>query len=110
MNLQKLSEIFESILPGRVFHYIAGTKSDQYILWAEDGQADSMHGDNHMQEQTLSGTLDLYTKTEFDPLFDQVQDAMNRSGIPWRLESVQYEEETEYIHYEWSWEVLNKIG
>jgi hypothetical protein len=110
MNLQKLSEVFEALLPGKVFHYFAGSKGEKYIVWAEDGQADSTHADNRMQEQTISGTLDLFTKIEFDPLFNQVQSAMNKSEIAWGLESIQREELTGYIHYEWSWEVCNKVG
>jgi hypothetical protein len=36
---------------------------------------------------------------------DNIQAALNSLRIPWRLNSVQYEDETNLIHYEWTWEV-----
>lgn len=36
---------------------------------------------------------------------ESVPQALDRSGeIAWYLNSVQYEEDTELIHYEWAWE------
>ena len=36
---------------------------------------------------------------------ESVPQALDQSGeIAWYLNSVQYEEDTELIHYEWAWE------
>ena len=86
-------------------HYSARNKPDKYIVWAEDGQAGSLWADGKMQEQVLTGTVDYFTRTENDPNFEAIQAALNDLEISWRLESIQYEDETKYIHYEWVWEM-----
>lgn len=79
-------------------------REGSYIVWAEDGQAAALHADGRMQEQTITGTVDYYTKTPDDPKVWAIQDALNGLGLAWRLESVQYEDETGYIHHEWVFE------
>ena len=110
MRLVDIRDVFVSVLPTATHHYKAWSKPDQYIVWAEDGQAGSAFADNRMQEQAISGTADYFTKIEYDPIFNQIQQAMNDANLSWSLESIQYEEVTRYIHYEWSWEVPNHIG
>lgn len=86
-------------------HYEAFEKTDKYIVYAEDGQADAIHGNNRMQAQVLTGTVDYFTRTEYDANVLAIQKAMSDAGIPWRLNSVQYEPNTGYIHWEWVWEM-----
>lgn len=88
-----------------VSHYFAAKRDVPYCVYAEDVEVVPVSGDNQRQEQTLHGTTDLYTKTENDPLFDAVQNAFNNAKISFVLNSVQYEDTTGYIHYEWAWEV-----
>ena len=47
------------------------------------------------------------TRTEYDPTLDRIQEILNGFDFPfsWRLESVQYEDDTDLIHYEWTWSV-----
>lgn len=89
-----------------VFHYYATQQSDKYIVWAEDGEADSTNGDNQKTDQVLQGTIDYFTKAEFDPNFELIQEKLNSAEISWRLNSIQREEDTGYIHYEWVWELI----
>ena len=42
---------------------------------------------------------------EYDELIDKIQDALNKNCISFNLNSVQYEDETGYIHYEWRFEI-----
>lgn len=88
-----------------VWHYEEKDKSDRYIVWAEDGEGDTSYADNHVDSQVLTGLIDLYSKDEYDQLIDQIQEALDVAGICFRLESVMYEDETEYIHYQWRFEV-----
>lgn len=106
--LEKLQKIKDALLmvTDAVFHYTAAERSDKYIVWAESGEADSLEADNHKQEQTIGGTIDYFTKTDFDPNIDAIQNVMKSAEISFFLESVQYEEETGYIHYEWKFEVV----
>lgn len=88
------------------FHYHAHKKPDKYIVWAEDTESNSSHGDNKKRVQVIQGTIDYFTKTEFDPNFNLIQEKLNSLDIAWSLNSIQYEEETGYIHYEWVWEMI----
>jgi hypothetical protein len=81
----------------------------KYIVWAEEGQTGSSHSDNIMNIQVYGGTIDLFTKDEYDPLFDDIQTAMNKAGMAWSWNSTQYEEDTGFIHHEWVWEVDRTI-
>ena len=88
-----------------VFHFDATGATGNYIVWAEDGSADSVWADGRMKEQTITGTIDLFTKTEYDGAFKLIQDALDGIGISYRLNSIQYEIDTKYIHYEIVWEM-----
>lgn len=107
MTLQnKLRKLYEPFLALQcpVSHYSRMT-TFPYVVWAESGEDTSFHSNNRKSEQTITGTVDLYTQTEFDPLADTVQTILDSEGVAWRLESVQYETETNLIHYEWRWSV-----
>ena len=93
-----------------VYHYEAHKATGSYIVWAEDGQAGAGHGDNRMTTQIIQGTIDYFTKTEFDPAFELIQTKLNSSELAWKLNSIQREKETGYIHYEWLWELVNSLG
>ena len=110
MTLAEVKNVFVSVLPAATFHYKAWSKPDKYIVWAEDGQAGALHADDQTEEQIISGTADYFTKTEYDAIVKNIQSAMNKSDMTWYLNSVQYEEDTGYIHYEWVWEAMDSIG
>lgn len=86
-------------------HYLRTRKAPPFGAWSEQGEGDSFHTDNQKTEQIIAGTADYFTKVEFDPVVDEVQAMLKANTMIWRLESVQYEEETGLIHYEWIWEV-----
>ena len=57
--------------------------------------------------QARGGTVDLFTGDPEDTaLFEGIQAALDRVCC-WRLNSIQYEEDTGLTHYEWRWEVPN---
>lgn len=80
-------------------------KSDRYFVWGEMGQ-DDLEASNIHAEKAVTGYTDLYTKIEFDPWKDQLEESFDKYGIFWSLNSVQYEEETGFTHYEWYWSVV----
>jgi len=90
----------------KVYHYTPPQNvTGNYVVWAEDSQNNSVWADGKMQEQAIQGTIDYYTKTENDPQTIAIQKALNVAGVPFYLESIQYETDTGYIHTEWVWEV-----
>ena len=73
-----------------------------YIVWAEDEELESLEGNNKKLEQGIHGTIDYFTKTEFDTVVDSIRTGLEGlEGVSWRINSVQYEEDTTFIHYEW---------
>lgn len=105
MTLQSLKTLLLTIGPP-VFRYFATGQTGPYIVWAEDGEGDTVHADGQKVERALTGTIDYFTKTENDPVVQQIEDALDSDdGISWYLNSVQYEQDTGYIHFEWVWEV-----
>lgn len=90
-----------------VSRYAAFEQPDKYIVWAEDNQAASVWADGEMQSQAIEGTVDYFTKTENDPNVEKIQDALN--GVcSWRLNSIQYEDDTRFVHYEWVWGIWRR--
>lgn len=88
-----------------VGHYEAMKKKDAYIVWAEDGSGDQLAGDNYALNQAVSGLIHYYTRMESDENVDKIIAALKEARISFRLQAVQYEEETKYIHYTWEFEV-----
>lgn len=90
-----------------VGHYEAIDKKDRYIVWAEDGEYNSFDANNYKNGQTIEGTIDYFTKDEDDDddTPNRIQIALNKARIGWRLNSVQYEDETQFVHYEWIFRV-----
>ena len=89
-------------LPGEVYHYRRSKIETPYTVWQEDG-CENFAADNRTAEQTATGTLDYFTKREYDPAVDQIQSVLASLPVCWSLNSVQYEEDTGIIHYEWIW-------
>lgn len=111
MKFSKLTEIpkiLRRITPN-VWHYEAMQQTNQYIVWAEDGEGSSVEANDRKTEQSITGTIDLFTMTEFDPAADAIQDVLKENRISFYLNSVQYENRDDgyagYIHYEWVFEV-----
>ena len=90
-----------------VGHYKQHKQKNPYIVWAEDGSGDTSWADGRMQEQAIEGTIDYFTKMQNDPNFNEIQNALNDKGISFRLESIQYEDDTKLIHYEWVFSIPN---
>lgn len=106
MSWNKIYRIRDALLTVSkdVYHFEALKKKDKYIVWAEDGEGNSGHADNK-KNQVIQGTIDYFTKDDADLVVEEIQEALELYEISYKLNSVQYEDETEYIHYEWIWEV-----
>lgn len=103
-KLMKIPEILKTVTDN-VSHYEAMNREDKYIVWAEDSEGSSVEGDDRKINQSIQGTIDYFTKQDMDENIDKIQAALTAACISFYLNSVQYEDETEYIHYEWVFEV-----
>ena len=105
-KLSKIKDALTSIENLKVYHYWRPRLQAPYLIWAEEGEGDSLWTSNHLQEQVIKGTVDYFTKTELDPIVDTIQEKLNGvESLGWNLEAVQYEDETNLIHYSWYFEI-----
>lgn len=88
-----------------VYHWTAPTNTaPEYIVYGEDSAADFVAG-NHHAEQADQGTVDLYTKSDTSATVEKVVQALEDAALAWYRSSVQYEQETGLVHFEWVFEV-----
>ena len=89
-----------------MYHYWHPNLTAPFCIWAEDSEASALYSSNHKAEQTISGTIDYYTLTEFDTTVELIQEKLNSiENCGWSLISIQYEDETNLIHYEWDFSI-----
>ena len=72
-----------------------------YIVYTEDG-ADDLEANGLHIERATDGTVAPFTRdytTTQKALVEAVFEA--RPDIVWNLETIQFEEETKYVHYSW---------
>lgn len=79
-------------------------KSDRYFVWKEDGSNDLTANGGH-GEKVVTGVTDFFTKLEFDPWKEELEAAFEKWGVAYNLVTVDYEEDTGFMHYSWDWEV-----
>ena len=91
-----------------VYHYYRPMMTAPFIVWAETEEADNLHADNKKAETVMRVSVDVYTDTEFDTLFDAVFNYLNDNGMPFTISSVDFEESTRLIHYSFSTELAVK--
>ena len=107
-TIQRLTAVRDALTPltNNVYHYWRPQMSAPFIVWQETGEGDSFSSDNKKSEQLITGTVDLYSKTEFDPLIDQIQDALRSvDNLGWQLTDAVYEDETGLIHHSWEFSI-----
>lgn len=60
------------------------------------------YADDHVDHQAPRGTVDLYTPSGDREAMAAIQAALNGlSGCAWYLNSIQYEDDTRLLHWEW---------
>lgn len=109
-SLEKVKDALLTVTTSNVYHYTAPANSTRYIVWAEDMEYASLQADNYKPGITIEGTIDLYTKDEDDEYIYQIPVALNEARIMWELNSVQYEDETKFKHFEWLFRVRQYYG
>lgn len=106
-KLKRIRDALAGIESLTVFHYFHYREELPYCIWAEDGEGGNVQTDNKKTEQAITGTTDYFTKTEFDPMVDKIQEAFNNvEGLFYRLNDVDRDDEEGCIHYEWTWRIV----
>lgn len=108
-KLERIGTALVAAVGDNVYHYWRPNMTAPFCVWAEDGEDESFWSSNVKREQAVGGVVDYYTKIEYDTTNDDIQEALNglsaEMPFTWRLDSVQYEEDTDIIHYQWRWSV-----
>lgn len=105
-KIKRMGDALAAAIPN-TYHYWRPQRKPPFCVWAETGEPDGFQGDNRKGEQAISGTVDYYTQTEYDPAVDTIQETLNSFPGPlgWTLVSVEYEDETNMIHFSWDWKM-----
>ena len=103
-RLKNFRDELLGICPNTYHYRRPPRKESPFLIWAEDGEGEeSFESNNRKAEQVIHGYLDYFTKEEFDQAVDDIQEVLNGRGSEWRLTDIQYEDETNLIHYMWEW-------
>ena len=102
--LEALKQALSALTEHTYHYYAAPGTSPPYIVWAEDSDND-LAANNIHAERCYEGTVDLFTRDEGDTLISAIPAALESIEAAYYLNSVQYEEETGLIHFEWVWQV-----
>lgn len=86
------------------FGWSKAPKGD-YGVYAEDGANDLVAGNVHA-ERVIEGTVDYFTRDASMAAKALIEAALNSCGAAWRVESIQFEDDTGYIHLEWVFQVM----
>lgn len=87
-----------------VCHYWRANLKAPFIIWQEDGEAESLNANNRKAEQGIYGVVEFYTKKEYDPIFDSIQSVLNNlEDFSFRYDGTVFEDETGLIHHSWEW-------
>lgn len=80
--------------------------SDYGVVTVADQEALKADADA-IAEKILTGYVDLFTSDQTADSMDAIETVLRGMGLWFRLESIQFEEDTGYIHYEWTWADTN---
>ena len=108
-TLQYFSEVITSAT-SRAWHYHKPEREAfPYAIWTEFAEENSLHASNVKKIQPIGILLDYFTQTEFDETIDTIQETLNSADrVAFELTDIQYEEESNVIHYSWTVEVYGE--
>ncbi len=75
-----------------------------YGTYGEDSGDDLIADGIHAERATV-GYINYFTRDDSSTPRLTIEAVLNNLRIPWSLNTVQYETETGYIHYEWEFSI-----
>ncbi|WP_305138440.1 hypothetical protein [Dubosiella newyorkensis] len=88
-----------------VYHYFCDKKLKEWILWQEIAESSNGSADNRKAEQAIEFSVDLYTKEEYSPTIDKIQEVLDDNRISFSYAGATYEPDSRLIHHEWRCEL-----
>lgn len=77
--------------------------ADNYGVIAIDGQ-NALRAGDALAEKVSEGTIDWFTRNPASAMPAEVESLLDNFGASWYLNSIQYEQDTGLLHYEWVWQ------
>lgn len=104
-KLQAVARLFDSIEGLKVYHYWRSDilKSTPFLVWTEKGERTEYEADDKKRLQYINLYFDYFTRDEFDPMIDIIQNVVNSSDVikVWTLSDAGYDPETNLVNYSW---------
>lgn len=82
----------------------ASAPTGTYGTYGEDGE-NRLAGDNKTAEKVMVVYVSLFTKDDSATPRETIENALDSAPCAWYLNTVQFEEDSGYIHYEWACEI-----
>ena len=80
-----------------------------YGVWGEERGRDFTADNSHAETATVC-FASYFTRDDSGAPRRKIEAELNALRFPWRLNSIQYEDDTGYIHFEWLVTVLGDGG
>lgn len=90
-------------LPFAHYGWSKAPKGD-YGVYAEWGE-NTLYAGNRHGERVTQGSVHYFTRDSSGSFKDMIEAALDIAGAAWYLDTIQFEEDTGYIHLEWAWEL-----
>lgn len=78
-------------------------KRPDYGVYSLSGQEQFRADSDSGAEIMIRGFVDLFTHDRTRASQNLIENKLRGLGLWWTLESIQFEPENGYLHYEWSW-------
>lgn len=104
MKLQEFRDLLLTVTD-RVSHGEHFKDNGNYIVWQEVSKL-KLSADNASAESGYRVAVDYFTKDEYDPLLDKINDVLDCDSIAAAEPEIDFEPETGYTHYAWTCEVV----
>jgi len=83
-------------------HAWSKAPAGDYGVYAEEGANDLLANGEHI-EKAINGYIDYFTRDDSLTPKRTIEAVLHELGIPWSLNTISYEQDTGFIHYEWTW-------
>lgn len=108
-----MNELIEALtgtgLPFAAYAWIRSAPELQqdHGVYTLDGD-ETLYADGEHAERAYTGTVDYFTRDPSGAPQIAIEAALEAGAFTWELSSVQYEQDTGFLHYEWEFSVLSR--
>ena len=83
--------------------------SADHGVYSEDDE-NTLFANGKHAESVLQGTIDYFTRDDSKAPKATIEAALDSVDVAWYVNSIQFEDDTGFIHYEWVFEAVDDRG